>query len=79
MKITGYTEIDDETYNMNLRLAFSDFISDDSIECNKENLIRYITDKFECDCPDFIIDDDSIDKAVSDLKKAVKLLLSNID
>ena len=51
MKITGYTEIDDETYDENLRLAFSDFI----------------------------IDDDSIDKAISDLKKAIKLLLSNID
>lgn len=34
---------------------------------------------FECDYPDFIIDDDSIDKAISDLKKAIKLLLSNID
>ena len=79
MKITGYTEIDDETYNMNLRLAFSDFISDDSIEYNKENLIQCITDAFECDYPDFIIDDDSIDKAISDLKKAIKLLLSNID
>ena len=79
MKITGYTEIDDETYDMNLRLAFSDFISDDSIEHNKEDLIRYITGRFECDCPNFIIDDDSIDKAISDLKKAVKLLLSNID
>ena len=77
MKITGYTEIDDETYDMNLRLAFSDFTGDDSIEHNKENLIRCITDRFEC--PDFIIDDDSIDKAISDLKKAVKLLLSNID
>ena len=79
MKITGYTEIDDETYDENLRLAFSDFIGDDSIEHNKENLIRCITDKFECDYPDFIIDDDSIDKAISDLKKAIKLLLSNID
>lgn len=77
MKITGYTEINDETYDVNLRLAFSDFISDDSIEHNKENLIRCITDRFEC--PNFIIDDDSIDKAISDLKKAVKLLLSNID
>lgn len=79
MKITGYTEINDETYDVNLRLAFSDFISGDSIEHNKENLIRCITDRFECDCPNFIIDDDSIDKAISDLKKAVKLLLSNID
>lgn len=79
MKITGYTEIDDETYDMNLRLAFSDFIGDESIEYNRENLIRCITDRFENDCPDFIIDDDSIDKAISDLKKAVKLLLSNID
>lgn len=79
MKITGYTEINDETYDMNLRLAFSDFISDDSIEHNKENLIRCITDRFECDRPNFIIDDDSLDKAISDLKKAVKLLLSNID
>lgn len=77
MKITGYTEINDETYDVNLRLAFSDFISDDSIEHNKENLIRCITGRFEC--PNFIIDDDSIDKAISDLKKAVKLLLSNID
>ena len=79
MKITGYTEIDDETYDMNLRLAFSDFIGDESIEHNRENLIRCITDRFEDDCPDFIIADDSIDKAISDLKKAVKLLLSNID
>ena len=79
MKITGYTEIDDATYDTNLLLAFSDFIGDDSIEHNKEHLIRCIIDNFECDCPDFIIDDDSIDKAISDLKKAIKLLLSNID
>ena len=79
MKITGYTEIDDATYDTNLLLAFSNFIGDGSIEHNKENLIRYITDAFECDYTDFIIDDDSIDKAISDLKKAIKLLLSNID
>ena len=79
MKITGYTEIDDATYDVNLQLAFSDFIGNDSIEHNKENLIQCITDAFECDYPDFIIDNDSIDKAISDLKKAIKLLLSNID
>ena len=60
MKITVYTEIYDETYDENLLLAFSNFIGNDSIEHNKENLIRCITDKFECDCPDFIRDDDFI-------------------
>ena len=79
MKIICYKEIDDATYDDNLLLAFSNFIGNDSIEYNKENLIQCITDAFECDCPDFIIDDDSIDKAISDLKKAIKLLLSNID
>ena len=79
MKITGYTEIDDATYDTNLLLAFSNFIGNDSIEHNKENLIQCITDVFECDYPDFIIDNDSIDKAISDIKKAIKLLLSNID
>lgn len=79
MKITGYTEIDDETYDADLLLAFSDFISDDSIEHDKEHLIEFIINRFEDDCPDFTIDDDSIDKAISDLKKAVKILLNNID
>ena len=32
MKITGYTEIDDATYDTNLLLAFSNFIGNDSIE-----------------------------------------------
>ena len=35
MKITGYTEIDDATYDENLLLAFSNFIGNDSIEHNK--------------------------------------------
>lgn len=79
MKITGYTELSDELYSADLLLAFSDFITDDSIEHDKVHLVECINTRFEDDCPDFKIDDDSIDKAISDLKKAVKSLLNGID
>jgi len=79
MKITGYTEIDDEMYNTDLLLAFSDFIRDDSIEHDKEHLVECLNIRLENDCPAFNLDEESIDKAVSDLKKLVKSLLNSID
>lgn len=79
MKITGYTEVADESYNANLLLAFSDFITEDSVKHDKEHLVRYLNARFEDDYPDFKLDEDSIDKAVSDLKKIVKLFLNSID
>lgn len=79
MKITGYTEIEDTIYEADLLLAFSDFITDGLIEHNKAHLVECLNSRLEDDCPDFNLDEESIDRAISDLKKSVKSILSSID
>ena len=79
MKITGYIEINDEVYDTDLLLAFSDFITDDSIEHDKAHLVECLNSRLADDCPDFNLDEESIDKAISDLKKSVKSILNGTD
>lgn len=78
MKLTGYTEIDDETYKSDLILAFSDFITDNSVEQNKSHLIECIKDRLGDDCPDFYLNEDTIAQTIEDTKRFIRETLKTI-
>lgn len=78
MIITGYVDIDDKIYYMDLLLGFSDYSTDESINHNKDTLIQLISDRLEEDCPDLILDETSKDKTISDLKELIKNIFKEI-
>lgn len=77
-KLSGYIELSESVYNSDLLLAFSDFITDDSLEHNKSELIACIKSRLEEDIIDLELDTQTIEQAFLDIKHLVTEYINNL-